>query len=996
MAFRVALLVIVGVGMVGQAAEPPTSFECRWTDTAPKIDGKGDDPAWKHAQVIDSFTLPWLKTPRAARTKTKARLLWDRDALYFLAEMEDTDLYADVKEHDGMTWDNDVFELFFKPSVEAPGYYEFQVNAAGTKLDAFFPRRGAGGLKRFLSDGEFHLEAKVALDGTLNKWTDKDKGWTVEGRIPWRDFMRTGGRPEPAEAWRFALCRYDYSVDFEGPDLSTCAPLKSLPYPDFHHHEDYATLKFIGPTKDTERPRGIEKFTPITTSTVAGSPEPPTPYRMRRVYPKLKLNFPIAVCRQPLSDRLLIIDQPRSYGPTRIGRIKDHPDSAEVETLLTLEDTAYDITFHPKYADNGYVYIGSNGPHPSGKKHSRVTRYVIDRKAPYSLDPKSATVIIDWVSDGHNGAAVTFGHDGMLYVTSGDGTSDSDTNVVGQDMSTLLAKVLRIDVDHPEPGKQYSVPRDNPFVDLKGARPETWAFGLRNPWRMTTDAKTGRIWVGQNGQDLWEQAFLLRKGDNYGWSVTEGSHPFYLSRKVGPTPIVKPTIEHHHSEFRSLTGGIVYYGSKFPELQGAYIYGDYSTGKIWGMLHDGTRVIWHKELADSHLQISGFGVDSQGEILVCDHRGQDKGAMLTFEATPKDLPPSRFPRKLSDSGLFESVAGHRMKPGAIPYSINAPFWSDGAHKERWLILPPKDYKFDYSRTNGWNLPDGTVVVKSFAFDTPKGRRWIETRFLTREHGEWSGYSYEWNDDQTDAVLVDRGGKDREYQVKATDTTRVQKWHYPSRAECLVCHSRAANFVLGLSELQFNKEHDFGPVRDQQLRVLEHLGVVKINAFEDLKSSMRDELKAQGLEEAKINAAMERQTATRGQRQPPTATLLGMAPEKYKKLVNPYDAKEDLNLRARSFLHANCSSCHVEAGGGNAQMDLQFTTDLAKMKIIDVKPVHSTFGLPDARLVAPGAPERSVLLHRVSHRNEGHMPPLSTHAVDTAAVEMLRAWIKAMK
>ena len=125
-------------------------------------------------------------------------------------------------------------------------------------------------------------------------------------------------------------------------------------------------------------------------------------------------------------------------------------------------------------------------------------------------------------------------------------------------------------------------------------------------------------------------------------------------------------------------------------------------------------------------------------------------------------------------------------------------------------------------------------------------------------------------------------------------------------------------------------------------------------------------------------------------------LLPFVPEHYRKLIDPYDAKQDLNLRARSFLHAICSQCHVEAGGGNAQMDLEFTADRAKTKIFGVKPVHHTFGLPDAKLIAPGDPDRSVLLHRVSNRNEGFMPPLATTIVDEKAVEMLREWVRAMK
>ena len=227
----------------------------------------------------------------------------------------------------------------------------------------------------------------------------------------------------------------------------------------------------------------------------------------------------------------------------------------------------------------------------------------------------------------------------MLYVTSGDGTSDSDTDLAGQDMTRLTAKVLRIDVDHPADGKAYSVPADNPFVGQKHEgtpiRPETWAYGLRNPWRICVDRATGAIWVGNNGQDLWEQAYRLERGANYGWSVMEGGHVFYADRRRGPTPLVPPTVEHPHSVARSLTGGVVYRGQRLPELHGAYIYGDYSTGKIWGVLHDGKRIVWHKELADTTLAITAFGIDRDGELLICDHRGGGEGGLFRLEPTPK-------------------------------------------------------------------------------------------------------------------------------------------------------------------------------------------------------------------------------------------------------------------------------------------------------------------------------------------------------------------------
>jgi uncharacterized repeat protein (TIGR03806 family) len=571
----------------------------------------------------------------------------------------------------------------------------------------------------------------------------------------------------------------------------------------------------------------------------------------------------------------------------------------------------------------------------------------------------------------------------MLYVTSGDGTADSDADLTGQRTDLLLAKVLRIDVDHPAEGKMYAIPKDNPFVGTKDFAPETWALGLRNPWRMSFDAKTNQLWVGQNGQDLWEQAYLVKKGENYGWSVMEGSHPFYSNRKQAPVAITKPTVEHHHSEARSLTGGVVYHGTRHPELRGAYIYGDYSTGHIWAVKHSGARIEWHRKIAITPLKITGFAFDPSGELLICHHAPSGDGGYFTLAANPAKH-ESGFPKKLSDSGLFTSVKAHAMKPGVIPYSVNAPFWSDGAHKERFLAVP--EGRIEYRRNNGWEFPDKTVIVKSFALEMkdgePASRKWIETRFLTRQAGEWYGYSYQWNDAGTDAALVGAEGTERIYRIRTADGVREQKWHYPGRAECMVCHTRAANYVLGLCEVQFNKDHTYPNGRtDNQLRVLEHLDLLNVD--------WAGEVPAPG-------DAIDRQQPD--QRQPKSTRLLATPPAGLKRLANPYDTTQPLDLRAKAYLHANCSNCHVEAGGGNAQMQLDFPTDWTKMRLIDAKPVHQTFNLPEARLIAPGAPERSVVLHRIGKRgaNSGQMPPLSTDRVDTAGLELLTQWCKELR
>ncbi|MEX0977994.1 MAG: c-type cytochrome, partial [Pirellulales bacterium] len=226
--------------------------------------------------------------------------------------------------------------------------------------------------------------------------------------------------------------------------------------------------------------------------------------------------------------------------------------------------------------------------------------------------------------------------------------------------------------------------------------------------------------------------------------------------------------------------------------------------------------------------------------------------------------------------------------------------------------------------------------------------------LLRQQGEWAGYSYRWDDAQSDAVLVANEGAHAEFAVRdpRADGTRRQAWHFASRAECLMCHSRAANFVLRLSDAQLNREHDYPSRRTNQLATLAHIGLFKT---------------------------------------PPAKP-----PAELARLVDPYDASQDLDERARSYLHVNCSVCHVAAGGGNAKMELSRITAREKMELIEARPQHDTFGIVNAMLVAPGDPDRSVLVHRLAHRGRGQMPPLVSARVDETAVELMRAWIGRMK
>ncbi len=701
----------------------------------------------------------------------------------------------------------------------------------------------------------------------------------------------------------------------------------------------------------------LQQRVPWLSSRLVGSPEPPLPYVAVPALSGVEWNRPLYAKREPEGTHLIVVQQGGEKDkPSRVLRVVDRPDAEEAKLLLELPGRLiYGLEFHPDYELNRFMYLFSNGPTGEQERQNRISRFQVtyDAAGHAACDVDSEQIILEWRSMGHDGGDLCFGHDGMLYITSGDGTSDSDNWLSAQDATNLLGGVLRIDVRDSEEGRPYSIPKDNPFVDLPKARGELWAIGLRNPWRMSLDAATGQIWVGNNGQDLWETVHLLGRGENYGWSVYEGSHPFYAHRQLGPGTLTLPTLEHHHSEARSLTGGVVYDGDRLPQLKGAYIYGDYSTGKVWAARHDGQQVTWHREIADTSIQIAGFSNTHRGDLLIIDLAG----GIFRLQKNPQEKnAAAAFPRKLSETGIFASVAEHRVAPGVIPYSVNAPAWNDGATAERFLAIPGRQ-QISFRRNRGWDFPNGSVIAQTLSLDTLQDdvhhKRRIETRVLLRQRGEWTGYSYRWNPAQTDAVLVGHQGQDIELAESLhPSSSQPNKWRIPSRAECMSCHSRAVNYVLGLTEVQMNRLHDHGSHHANQLETLSQIGMF--------------------------------------------TESLPLGVEEMNKLVDPHDVSSDLESRARSYLHTNCSSCHVESGGGNARMQLEYNTALDKMQIISHFPQHETFGITRPRIIAKGRPDDSVMLARLNRRGRGQMPPLVSNRIDEPAVDLMRQWISAMQ
>jgi glucose/arabinose dehydrogenase len=274
------------------------------------------------------------------------------------------------------------------------------------------------------------------------------------------------------------------------------------------------------------------------------------------------------------------------------------------------------LAFHPDYKKTGEFFVFYTKK--KDKTTNILSRFKLSKEDPNKADPASEEILLTikrpfW---NHDGGTICFGPDGYLYVALGDGGKADDPLNNGQNLKTLLAKVLRIDINNKSDSKAYAIPKDNPFVGKTDAAPETWAYGLRNVWRMSFDRKTGKLWASDVGQNLYEEIDIIVKGGNYGWSLREGLHPFSEKGVDVNTKMVEPIWEYHHNVGKSLTGGHVYRGKRLPELDGYYLYGDYITTKIWGLRYDETkkRVVANRPIQDPNQAILSFGEDEQGEV----------------------------------------------------------------------------------------------------------------------------------------------------------------------------------------------------------------------------------------------------------------------------------------------------------------------------------------------------------------------------------------------
>jgi glucose/arabinose dehydrogenase len=304
----------------------------------------------------------------------------------------------------------------------------------------------------------------------------------------------------------------------------------------------------------------------------------------------------------------------------------------DIQDRVTYDDNQNEegflgLAFHPNYKKNGEFFVFYT---TKKKKFTNVlSRFRVRPDDPNRADPNSEEELwrITKPFWNHDGGTICFGPDGYLYMAVGDGGSANDPFNHGQDLSKWFGKVLRIDVDHKDEGKPYAIPKDNPFVNRPGAKPEIWSYGLRNIWRMAFDRKTGALWASDVGQNLYEEIDLLVAGGNYGWNIREGLHPFGPNG-VGPRKdLVEPIWEYHHDVGKSLTGGTVYRGQRLPELDGNYLYADYVSAKIWAMRYDDTqhKVVANRRIPDPNVPVMSFGEDEKGEVYFMTYSSSGRG-----------------------------------------------------------------------------------------------------------------------------------------------------------------------------------------------------------------------------------------------------------------------------------------------------------------------------------------------------------------------------------
>ncbi|MEO0895428.1 MAG: PA14 domain-containing protein [Bacteroidota bacterium] len=690
-------------------------------------------------------------------------------------------------------------------------------------------------------------------------------------------------------------------------------------------------------------------------------------------------------------------------------------NSATKDTMLNIADSVFTAgdagllgaIFHPKFnltgnpaQDSNYVYVYYRfkyDPTHSGREaHCRLSRFTVDPVTLKATDASEFVMIQQYDRhDWHNGGGMFFDEDGFLWLVVGDEGGANDQYNSGQKIDVgLLAGILKIDVDNdltrsdpitkqpknpanPPAGwpgsfsQGYSIPKDNPWANAGGdTLGEFWGLGTRSPHRMTYDLVDKTIWIGDIGQGTREEVTRIfkdsDKGANLQWPYMEGA---VAGQKTKPVNLlgteIPPIVDYPRGDGNCVIGGFVYRGTKWPSLQGKYLFGDHGQRKIWYLDASTGEKTYMTTVPASGVGgksgISSFATDSTGEIYVLKLFGTNQNGGKIFRLKPAVV-AGEPPALLSQLDIFSDLNNLTPRNYMIPYSLIEPFWSDDALKSRWMVIPNDGThntaaeQIQYSANGDWEFPQGAVMVKHFDMEmdetNPNVTRKLETRLMVRGNDDiFYGLTYRWKDDQSDAELLTVGKFDTLQISTASRGPREVHWYYPDRQECLFCHNNGAKSVLGPKTRQLNDEiafHQTGRMANQ-LKTLSHLEIFD--------------------------------TA-------PDTTDLGALYTSSSK----DDMTASLDERARSYLDANCGYCHRPNNSITAFFDARSSTPLASQNILYGQ-LFNKFGLHDPRVVIPKDLEHSLVYQRMNAVHENlAMPPLAKNLKDTAGIELIREWI----
>jgi len=476
--------------------------------------------------------------------------------------------------------------------------------------------------------------------------------------------------------------------------------------------------------------------------------------------------------------------------------------------------------------------------------------------------------------------------------------------------------------------------------------------------------------VGGNTSTSHEEINEIVKGGNYGWPFREGnkdlgawsfvstSHTYQVAAKPAtimgtlqdPALIIeRPTgcngVDTQcpntgtTTNGKCVVGGYVYRGSALPKLAGRYLLSDCNLGAVWATVDDRAKGPMEYLFTSPFIGVVTFGQDKDGELYIAGLDNQ------VYRLVPAGAPVGEPPASLSMTGVFTNTKDLTPAPGVIPYDVSTPLWSDGAKKKRWMI-PPTNTKqtIMVAADGGWTFPMGTTFVKHFELPQMDGSvHRLETRFLINGNdGRYYGFTYRWKADNSDADLQDPNF--------FSEKVGTQTWHYPSRAECSQCHNSAANYVLGLNSMQFNRPF-FYPATG-------------------LTSNMVSTL--QGL----------------------SLFASTLTPASIPKMPSVHDGTAFAQTRAKAYMDSNCAPCHRPDGAARGDWDARFVTPIGMQKLIGVAPIEA-LGVAGAKLLAPQSPDTSIVFKRLSATNGDAMPPLARSVLDADAISLFKAWIAGM-